>query len=333
MFGRIGVALTVVAAFIQFIALVARGLAADPVRVPWGNMYEFTLIGTWVVIVGYLALYKRFGLSWLSPVVTSFVLVTLMVDVLLLYTPVVPAARRPAVALAGDPRGRRDHRDRRLHPRRHVLGAVPGQAALGGEARRRHHPVRRLPRAAAEARGARPDRLPHARLRLPDLDLRGPHRRPDLGAATPGAATGAGTPRRSGRSSPGSSTPPTCTPARPPAGRAARPRSSRWSASRRCGSTSSGSTSSSAAAASTPTPPPSRSRSSERSDGSRLASRRTGPRRHAHNSSAADCSCDADSPGVNGPCEGPPGVPFDRDYPHLARGPRGCRQARLPSRP
>jgi cytochrome c-type biogenesis protein CcsB len=90
MFGRVGVALTVVAAFIQFIALVSRGLAADPVRVPWGNMYEFTLMGTWVVTVGYLLLYRRFGLSWLSPVVTSFVLITLMVDVLELYTPVVP---------------------------------------------------------------------------------------------------------------------------------------------------------------------------------------------------------------------------------------------------
>ncbi len=90
LFGRMGVALTVVAAFVQFIALVSRGLAADPVRVPWGNMYEFTLMGTWVVVVGYLLLYKRFSLSWLSPVVTSFVLVTLMVDVLVLYTPVVP---------------------------------------------------------------------------------------------------------------------------------------------------------------------------------------------------------------------------------------------------
>jgi cytochrome c-type biogenesis protein CcsB len=90
LFGRMGVALTVVAAFLQFIALVSRGLAADPVRVPWGNMYEFTLMGTWVVIVGYLLLYRRFELSWLSPVVTSFVLVTLMVDVMLLYTPVVP---------------------------------------------------------------------------------------------------------------------------------------------------------------------------------------------------------------------------------------------------
>ncbi len=90
LFGRIGVALTVVAAFVQLIALVTRGLASDPVRVPWGNMYEFVLAGTFVVTVGYLLLYRRYSLSWLSPVVTSFVLVTLMVDVLVLYTPVVP---------------------------------------------------------------------------------------------------------------------------------------------------------------------------------------------------------------------------------------------------
>jgi cytochrome c-type biogenesis protein CcsB len=90
LFGRVGVALTVVAAFVHFIALVSRGLASDPVRVPWGNMYEFVLAGTFVVTVGYLLLYRRYSLSWLSPVVTSFVLVTLMIDVLVLYTPVVP---------------------------------------------------------------------------------------------------------------------------------------------------------------------------------------------------------------------------------------------------
>ncbi len=90
LFGRLGVALTVVAAGVHLLAVVGRGLAADPVRVPWGNMYEFTLTGTWVVTTGYLLLYRRYGLSWLSPVVTGFVLVTLMVDVLVLYTPVVP---------------------------------------------------------------------------------------------------------------------------------------------------------------------------------------------------------------------------------------------------
>ena len=87
--GRVGVALTVVAAAAHFVAVVARGLAADPVRVPWGNMYEFTLTATLVVTVGYLMLYRRFALSWLSPVVTMFVLVTLMVNVLVLYVPAV----------------------------------------------------------------------------------------------------------------------------------------------------------------------------------------------------------------------------------------------------
>jgi cytochrome c-type biogenesis protein CcsB len=90
LFGRIGVSLTIVAAFVHFIAVVSRGLAADPVRVPWGNMYEFTLTATLVVVLGYLLLYDRYSLSWLSPVVTGFVLITLMVDVMLLYTPVVP---------------------------------------------------------------------------------------------------------------------------------------------------------------------------------------------------------------------------------------------------
>jgi cytochrome c-type biogenesis protein CcsB len=87
---RIGIALTVVAAAGHLVAVVARGLAADPERVPWGNMYEFTLTGTFVVTVLYLALYRRYHLGWLSPVVTGFVLATLMVNVLTLYEPVVP---------------------------------------------------------------------------------------------------------------------------------------------------------------------------------------------------------------------------------------------------
>ena len=87
---RLGVVLTVVAAGVHLLAVVTRGLAADPVRVPWGNMYEFTLTSTFVVTFGYLLLYRRYGLDWLSPVVTGFVLVTLMMAVLFLYDPVVP---------------------------------------------------------------------------------------------------------------------------------------------------------------------------------------------------------------------------------------------------
>ena len=88
--GRIGVVLTVVAAGVHLVAVVARGLAADPVRVPWGNMYEFTLTATLFVTLGYLLLYRRFALDWLAPVVTGFVLATLMLDVTVLYDQVQP---------------------------------------------------------------------------------------------------------------------------------------------------------------------------------------------------------------------------------------------------
>ena len=60
-FARIGVVLTVVAAGVHLVAVVARGLAADPVRVPWGNMYEFTLTATLMVPLGYLLLHRRFS--------------------------------------------------------------------------------------------------------------------------------------------------------------------------------------------------------------------------------------------------------------------------------
>src|SRR3712207_4687465 len=40
--GRVGIALTVVAALLHLAGVVARAFATDPARVPWGNMYEFT---------------------------------------------------------------------------------------------------------------------------------------------------------------------------------------------------------------------------------------------------------------------------------------------------
>jgi cytochrome c-type biogenesis protein CcsB len=88
--GRFGVLLTAVAAAVQFVGLLARGLAADPNRVPWGNMYEFTLSGTFVVTVMYLLLYRRYSLSWMAPWTVGFVFVVLMLGVVLLYEPVAP---------------------------------------------------------------------------------------------------------------------------------------------------------------------------------------------------------------------------------------------------
>ncbi len=90
MTGRLGVLLTSIGALAHFIALLARGLAADPNRVPWGNMYEFTLSGTFVVVALFLATTRRWRLSWLGPIVVGFVLCVLLADVLWLYEPVAP---------------------------------------------------------------------------------------------------------------------------------------------------------------------------------------------------------------------------------------------------
>lgn len=90
MFARLGLILTGLGALAQGIALVARGMAADPNRVPWGNMYEFTLAGTFVVALFYLLLFRRFGLAWMAPIVVALVLTLLMVAVIWLYDPVAP---------------------------------------------------------------------------------------------------------------------------------------------------------------------------------------------------------------------------------------------------
>ena len=90
MAGRLGVLLTVVAVSVHFIALAARGMAADPNRVPWGNMYEFTLSGTFFVGLLYLLFLRRYKLEWMGPLVVAFVLSLMMLGVIWLYDPVAP---------------------------------------------------------------------------------------------------------------------------------------------------------------------------------------------------------------------------------------------------
>lgn len=87
---RLGILLTVLAVVVHLGALVARGMAADPHRVPWGNMYEFTMSGTFVVAAAYVILYRRLTLAWMAPLVLTFVLVCLMIGEIWLYEPVAP---------------------------------------------------------------------------------------------------------------------------------------------------------------------------------------------------------------------------------------------------
>jgi cytochrome c-type biogenesis protein CcsB len=92
--GRIGVSLTILGCALQLVGLVTRGLGTSPVRVPWGNMYEFTLAGTFGVSLMYLVMMRRYHLRWMGILVTGFLVVVLMLDQLVLYQdagPLVPA--------------------------------------------------------------------------------------------------------------------------------------------------------------------------------------------------------------------------------------------------
>jgi cytochrome c-type biogenesis protein CcsB len=90
LFGRLGLLLTVLAAALHLLGLAGRGMSAEPNRVPWGNMYEFTISGTFVVALVYLVLYRRFSLAWMGPLVVATVVALLMVAVIWLYDPVGP---------------------------------------------------------------------------------------------------------------------------------------------------------------------------------------------------------------------------------------------------
>ena len=86
--GHLGVSLTAVAFLLHVAGVVSRGLAAG--RVPWGNMYEFTITGTAVAVGTYLVWLRFQPVRWLGLAMTGFTVVLLMVAVLLLDVPAGP---------------------------------------------------------------------------------------------------------------------------------------------------------------------------------------------------------------------------------------------------
>lgn len=85
---RLGVALTTMAFLLHASGVVTRGLAAD--RVPWGNMYEFTVTGSAAAVATYLVWLRFQPVRWLGLPITAFSVVMLMVAVLLLDVPAGP---------------------------------------------------------------------------------------------------------------------------------------------------------------------------------------------------------------------------------------------------
>jgi cytochrome c-type biogenesis protein CcsB len=85
---RIGLLLTWLAFVFHLGGVVTRGLAAG--RVPWGNMYEFSITASLAVAIVYLIFVQRYKLQWLGLGVTLVIAAVLGLATLALYTPAGP---------------------------------------------------------------------------------------------------------------------------------------------------------------------------------------------------------------------------------------------------
>jgi cytochrome c-type biogenesis protein CcsB len=91
-YGRIGFGLTCLGFLVLAVGVLFRGLAAH--RVPWGNMYEFSITGCLAVCAAYVVLVRQYHVRWLGLLVTGFLVMVLGLAVLVLYrnvSPLVPA--------------------------------------------------------------------------------------------------------------------------------------------------------------------------------------------------------------------------------------------------
>ncbi len=88
LWGRLGVAVTVVAAVVHVLAVALRGVAAD--RFPWGNMYEFVSASLAFAVVAYLVALWRTGARWLGLGITLLAAVGLGLAVTVFYVDVAP---------------------------------------------------------------------------------------------------------------------------------------------------------------------------------------------------------------------------------------------------
>ena len=86
--GRIAIALTVVGWLLQLGAITSRGLSVH--RLPWGNMYEFTLALTFASVSAFLVIMARQPARYLGVFVMAPVVLALGLAVLVLYVPAAP---------------------------------------------------------------------------------------------------------------------------------------------------------------------------------------------------------------------------------------------------
>ena len=94
--GRLGSAFMVIGTLLLLAGVIFRGISAD--RVPWGNMYEFSITGALVFSIAYLYALKKYQMRWLGLPAAIAILLTLCTAATLLYrpsAPLVPALKSP----------------------------------------------------------------------------------------------------------------------------------------------------------------------------------------------------------------------------------------------
>ncbi len=85
---RIATAMMILGVLLLVAGVIARGVSAG--RVPWGNMYEFSITGAMAFSGAYLVALRKYDLRWLGLIVSIAVLLTLGTAVAVLYRPSAP---------------------------------------------------------------------------------------------------------------------------------------------------------------------------------------------------------------------------------------------------
>ena len=94
--GDLGTVMIVLAFLSLFVGVIFRGISAE--RVPWGNMYEFSITGALAFTGAYLFVLWKYKIRWLGLPVALSVLLTLGTAITVLYVPsapLVPALKSP----------------------------------------------------------------------------------------------------------------------------------------------------------------------------------------------------------------------------------------------
>ncbi len=86
--GRIATAMMVLGFLLLFAGVIARGISAG--RVPWANMYEFSITSALAFTGAYLGVLRKYDLRWLGLLISLTVLIILGTAVTILYIPTAP---------------------------------------------------------------------------------------------------------------------------------------------------------------------------------------------------------------------------------------------------